>query len=72
MTAHDIIIEPGRRPESGRAEVADYLHGAAAAQDPPAPRPVTVAVQFVSPGEAERLGQEILLRQPEVFRRLSQ
>lgn len=64
MTAHDIITELERLPAPERAKVADYLRGAAA--------PAAADAQFIPPAEAERLGQEILRRQPEVFRRLSQ
>jgi hypothetical protein len=63
MTATDIITELERLPAPERAKVVDYLRGTAT--------PAAADVQFIPTEEAERLGQEILRRQPEVFRRLS-
>ena len=69
MTATDIIAELERLPAPERAKVADYLRDAGA---PRAAGAAADAARFIPPAEAERLGLEILRRQPEVFRRLSQ
>lgn len=61
MKAHDIITEIERLPAEEQAKVVDYLRRATA----------TNVAKSIPPAEAERLGDEILRRQPEVFRRLS-